>query len=179
MGCGATFHADCRRELGRCSSPGCAAKEPGDGEREQLSLRGEVERNERRQTGETHVSHDPTGLAKLGGMLAFFGFLVGGFMIGGAMSTPHDFHLPSALKWAASSIPAGLAGVLYGGLQGLVGLRDPQPEGGGCVTMFLVMCAGFGGFYLSGGSTVGAILLAFSACLLGGRAFGFDPGNND
>ena len=97
-------------------------------------------------------------------------------MIGGALSTPLDFHLPSALKWASLCFPAGLAGAVYGCLQGLVGLRDPQPEGSGMITMFLTIGAAGIGYFALG--TLGAILMGLPMCLLGGRYFGFHPGKN-
>ncbi len=215
--CEAPFHKECRRELGRCSTPGCTGlgKSALDEDREWLPLRSDAGREARKQEREQRrerererqerereqlraqqgeettrnwsegrvysaqrgVVHDPGGLAKIVGFSAFALVLVVGFLSGGTLATRHEFHLPSAFKWATLSIPAGVLGVVYGYLQGLVGLRDPQPEGWGMLTMFCTIATAGVGFYYLG--TPGAVIVGVMMSLICGRLFGFDPGKGD
>lgn len=188
-GCGATFHDACREELGRCSTIGCAhgadaawrAQHPEVDWREQhidhSTLSDQPGRSWLSPKVQDGVTHDPIGLAQILGVSMGLLALVLGFLIGGGFVSRHvSLHLPSALKYSLLGIPAGLAGAAYGFLQGLIGVRRPQPDHGGYLSALLAITAAAVGFKFLGwwGLSVGIPML-----MLGGRWFGFDMGGPD
>ena len=119
------------------------------------------------------VTHDAPFLTRHG---ADYGLIAGGVvgMIVAVVSGRH-FGYGRAILGAAGGALAGLpAGFVMGYLQSVVGLRYPQPEGLGLVSVFASAFAALVGF-LAGGP-VGATLLAVPVWLVCGRLFGFHPG---
>jgi len=173
--CGVVCHPDCWQEHGRCPTIACGGTP--------LGLRPDVTASrERTPPGIAEpgwLAVPPLvrarQLARFGAILAVCVGAIAGFLYGGVIAPRHGFDLGGALKWALAGVPAGLAGAVYGALQGLVGVRSPQVEGLGLVTLF-VGAAAFCASLIGSGSSVLAVVVTLPVVLVCGRLFGFDPG---
>jgi len=121
------------------------------------------------------VTHDASYLT-LHGML--WGAIAGS-VTGLIVATFSDRHLTygrATLGLFAGAVFGAGAGCGLGYLQSLVGLRHPQPEGLGMLSLFNTLIAGLVGYGLAG--WVGAALLGVPVWLACGRFLGFHPGES-
>ncbi|MGE0708094.1 MAG: hypothetical protein AB7N76_17205 [Planctomycetota bacterium] len=171
--CAVSYHQDCWEALGSCATLGCRGRPsfPLQGPPLIWSM-GEPTAPPAEDSG---VLQDPPRVAWVIGLgAALLGGTVG-FMGGGCLVPRHGFGLlPALIHGGKGVLWGGGAGAAYGFLQGAIGLRWPMPERHGLVTLFLAFGAMVLGAQL--GSELLTVLLVVVALLVGGRFFGFNPG---
>lgn len=192
--CAAVFHWECWRERGRCTTTGCAgaARAPNAKARAAAAVVSDWGPVAVREPPRPPRFTEPGWLEAwaqrprlerafaLSGVVGLLGLVAGlviGFCVGGVFNDQHrQFSFGGALEGLLLCIPATGAGLAYGFLQGLIGLRAPMPKGLGIVSFLIVVPLVVGGAIWGGAST--AIALGVVASLICGRLFGFHPGDN-
>lgn len=99
-----------------------------------------------------------------------------GSLYGGVMVPRHGFDVGAAFKWAAIGSAGAPCAMIYGFLQGLVGIRSPQPRGGSIVVIVVVSIVS--AVAAIKGGILAAVLASIAAALLSVRLFGFHMPKN-